>query len=496
MTPVDRQARGDADTARPMWIDGEAVDGSHGAYAVVNPATEAVIGYAPEASDADTDAAVAAARRAQPHWAATPMEERAARLRALAAALRAREDELLPLIMAETGATIAVGSRLQLPVCADRLERAAVGLVGGDTVAAPPSIMPTTPLAPGGLVNGVAVREPVGVVACITPYNFPLANVGNKIGPALATGNAVIIKPAPQDPLATLELGRLAQEVGFPPGVFNVVTGSRPDLGRALVRSRDVDMVSFTGSTAVGVSIYESAAATMKRLFLELGGKGAAIVFGDADLDLAVQGIGTVWTFHSGQICTAPTRVLAHRSVYDELVTRLSALADGLRVGDPTEPETVVGPVISAAHRDRITGSGRRGLDVGAGQAAGARAVDVDRGFYVAPTLLADCTAEMRVVREEIFGPVVAVVPFDEDEEAVAIANQSQYGLYDYVYTGDTARGYHVARRLASGCVGLNTVQRHHGVPFGGTKMSGLGRENAEYGMHSYTELKSIVWTS
>src|SRR2546422_869752 len=214
----------------------------------------------------------------------------------------------------------------------------------------PPQDMPTTPLAPGGLISGIGVRAPVGVVACISPYNFPVVNIAGKIAPALAAGNTVVIKPAAQNPLAPLELVKIMNAVGFPPGVVNIVTGARPELGQALVESRDVDMISFTGSTNVGVRIYEAGAKTMKRLLLELGGKGACLVFDDADLDQAVTALVSVWGFHSGQICTAPPRAIVQRSVYDEVVERLAKRAPQLKVGDPWQPDTVVGPVISAAH--------------------------------------------------------------------------------------------------------------------------------------------------
>ncbi|KAA0916182.1 aldehyde dehydrogenase family protein, partial [Streptomyces apricus] len=262
------------------------------------------------------------------------------------------------------------------------------------------------------------------------------------------------------------------------------------------VDSAGVDMVSFTGSTAVGRRIAEVCGRGMKRQLMELGGKGAAIVFEDADLEAAVRGIGTTFSFYSGQICTAPTRVLAHRPVYDRLVSGLAAYAGRLRVGDPRSPDTVVGPLISAAHRDRVESYVELGRKEGARVVTGGERPPLERGFYVSPTLLADCGPDMRVVREEIFGPVVVVLPFEDEEEALALADDSEYGLIDYVWSGDVARAFRVAGRLRSGGVGVNTVGRNMEAPFGGFKQSGVGRDVGVYALHAYTELQSLVWQS
>ena len=308
-------------------------------------------------------------------------------------------------------------------------------------------------------------------------------------------GNTVVVRPASQDPLAVIELVKVLHDVGFPPGVVNVVTGSTPATGEALVESRDVDMISFTGTTAVGMRIAEVGGRTMKRLLLELGGKGAAIVLDDADLKTAVGGISSVWTFHSGQICTAPTRAIVHRSRYHELVEGLAKMATVLKVGDPLEASTVVGPLITAAHRDRVEGYIGIGKDEGAEVVAGGgRPAHLDKGFYVEPTLIAEVTNDMRVAQEEIFGPVIVVEAFDDDDEAIAIANDTDFGLYDYVFSADSGRAMRTARRLRAGNVGINTMQRNHETPFGGTKYSGVGRDGGSFGLHAYTELQSIVW--
>ena len=416
-------------------------------------------------------------------------------LRAVTDQLMKLQADLVPLIISETGATLTVGSRMQVPVAIERFERYARDAGKNLGIPLPPSAVAATPLAPGALMGAHVNRQPVGAVACISPYNFPLTNIAGKIAPALAVGCTVVIKPAPQDPLAILVLGEIMREVGFPPGVVNVVTSADVGPAVALTETRDIDMVSFTGSTVAGQAIYKAGGNTMKRLLLELGGKGAAVVFEDANLDLAVTAIGSVWAFHSGQICTAPTRAIVHRSRYQELVDRLAAMAGALPVGDPLSEDTIVGPLISAAQRDRVEAYVGAGVDEGANVVVdGRKPGNVDRGFYVAPTLLAECTADMKPVREEIFGPVVVVVPFDDDDEAVAIANSTDFGLYDYVFTADSEKGFRTAGRLRSGNVGINTAQRNMEAPFGGFKMSGIGRDGGDFGLLAYTEMQSVMW--
>src|SRR4051812_41223998 len=463
-------------------------------YEIVNPATEQVVGEAAEATVDEVEAACVAAADAFPSWSRTSPEERAALLDRAADIIREHVDELIPLVQAETGATMRVTKTMQVPTCVDRFRRYARGAMESNVIPLPPSEMPTTALASGGLMSAIVVRQPVGVVACITPYNFPIVNMAGKIGPALAMGNTVVVKPAPQDPLAGIRVVELLQGAGFPPGVVNIVNGAGGAVGEALVASKHVDMVSFTGSTGVGQRIGEVAGHDMKRLLLELGGKGAAVVFDDADVRTAVSTITSVWAFHSGQICTAPTRVLAQRGIYDQIVAGLQAAAGHMKVGDPLAADTVLGPVISEPHRDRVESYVRAGADEGGTVVVGGERPDMAAGFYVAPTLIADCKAGMKVVQEEIFGPVVVVVPFDDEDEGVALANGTEFGLYDYVFSADTARAMRVAKQLRSGNVGINTAQRNHEAPFGGFKQSGVGRDGGSFGLHAYSELQSIVW--
>lgn len=477
-------------------IGGEWVPGGAGTYDIVNPATEQVVAAAPEASSDDVARAAAAAAEAFPAWSRTSPEERAALLAAAGAELAKRTPELIPLVIAEAGATSSVGSLMQIPVAISRFDRYAKGALHNLDVALPPQPIGTTPLAAGALMSGYARKVPVGVVACISPYNFPTTNMVGKIAPALAVGCTVVMKPAPQDPLCVIELAKILDDVGFPKGVVNIVTGGAATVGADLVADPNVDMVSFTGSTAVGCAIVAAGAPTMKRQLHELGGKGACVVLADADMDKTVAGISSVWAFHSGQICTAPTRVIVHRSRYDELVSRLADAARALKVGDPLDPATTVGPVISAVQRDRILAHIDNGVAEGAELVVDGRDTGMSKGFYVGPTLLAGCHNGMSPVREEIFGPVVVVVPYDTVDEAIAIANDSDYGLFSYVFGSDTPAAFEVAKQIRSGRVGINSVQTHHETPFGGFKLSGIGRDGGNWGLDAYTEWQSIIWGS
>ncbi|MFD7494536.1 aldehyde dehydrogenase family protein [Streptomyces sp. NPDC059832] len=484
-----------SDGKRRLFIGGRWTEPDHGHYEVIDPATEEVVGLAPEASREQVYAAATAAREAFAGWSRTRPEERAGILDRAAGLMVRDLASNAALARAESGATTATARGMQVAVGAARFRRYARGALEPVEEAVAPQINEAGPMGRAGVFGALAVRQPVGVVTCITSYNNPWANPAGKVAPALAMGNTVVVKPAPQDPLSVYRMAEALEEAGVPPGVVNVVTGSGPEAGEAAVDSGDVDMVSFTGSTAVGQRIAEVCGRGMKRQLMELGGKGAAVVLDDADLDSAVAGIGTTFSFYSGQICTAPTRVLVQRGVHDALLGKLAAYAGHLKVGDPAARGTVVGPVISAAHRDRIESYVELGRKEGARVVTGGeRPAGPERGFYVAPTLLADCTNDMRVVREEIFGPVVVVVPFDDEEEGIALANDSDYGLIDYVWSSDVARAFRVARRLRAGGVGVNTIGRNMEAPFGGFKKSGVGRDVGSYALHAYSELQSIVW--
>ncbi len=474
-----------------LLVGGEWV-AARSTYPIVDPYTTEMVGHAPDAGVAEASAAISAARRALDGWRSTPVEERCALLGRLADLLEERAPGWAALVQAETGSTVTITETLQV----------AGGLIDRFRYYSRPRSIDSAelPLAQGasalgaaGLVAAAVHHEPVGVVLCITPYNFPLTNVAGKIAPALAMGNTCIIKPAPQDPLGILRLGEAIVDAGFPPGVVNIVVSSGAEVPAAMVASTDVNMVSFTGSTEVGRAIYADGAATMTRVLMELGGKGALVMTDDADVDAAVRAIATVWGFHSGQICTAPTRVICHRSIYDRTVETLGAVAGMLIPGDPTDRATLVGPLISEAQRDRVEAFVASGVEAGATLVCGGERPDLG-GWFVAPTLLTDCTADMTVVREEAFGPVVVVLSYDDDDEAVSLANDSDYGLFSYVYAGDLARAYGIGRRLETGNVALNSIQPHMEAPFGGFKMSGIGRDRGVWGLMAYSELQSVSW--
>ncbi|THA46924.1 aldehyde dehydrogenase family protein [Streptomyces sp. A1136] len=483
-----------------LYIGGEWVEPAGGHYEVVNPADESVVALAPEATRAQVEEATRAAADAFGSWSRTSPETRAAVLDRAADIIQREYEPWAALARAETGAPTGIARGMQVGVGVTRFRRYAKGALEPVERGLPPQVTEAGPMGGASVLGALEVRQPVGVVTCITSYNNPWANPAGKVAPALAMGNTVVVKPAPQDPLSVFKMAQALDEAGVPAGVVNVVSGASVEVGEAAVDSPYVDMVSFTGSTGVGQRIAEVCGRSMKRQLMELGGKGAAVVMddvGEAGLDAAVSGIGTTFSFYSGQICTAPTRVIVHRSVYGALVEKLTGYLAFMKVGDPAVRGTVVGPVISAAHRDRVESYVELGRKEGARIAYGGErpVVGEGRGFYVAPTLLVDCTNDMRVVREEIFGPVVVVVPFDGGEdEAVALANDSDFGLLSYVWSGDPARAFRIARRLRTGGVGVNTIGRNMEAPFGGFKRSGVGRDVGSYALHAYSEVQSIVW--
>ncbi|UOD81781.1 aldehyde dehydrogenase family protein [Paenarthrobacter ureafaciens] len=481
------------ETQEGLYINGQWRPGENGHVEVMDPTTEEIVGTVAEATAQDAAEAAAAARAAQPGWAAMKPERRAEIFTRVAHLVTERADMLIELTMREGGFTRAMaggfGARAN-----EWFTTAAEATVRNLDVSTPPQLTPK-PDGTVELLNGQIQRRPAGVVAALIPFNGPLFGASMKSAQALAMGNTVVLKPAPQNPLAVIELFKIFEEAGMPPGVANLVTASDPEVGATLTRSRDVDLVSFTGSTAVGRAVYAAGSQTMKRMVLELGGKGACIVFEDADLEAAVKGISNTWTVNTGQICSAPTRAIVHRSVYEEVLERLEAVARAVPVGSPFDPDTVAGPVISGAQRQRIETLVDSARGEGASIAAGGTRPDIDRGFFVAPTLIANCTNQMRVAREEIFGPVVSVIPFSTQDEAVAIANDSDFGLSSYIYSRDTARAYQVAGQLQAGTIQINTTSMKLDLPRGGVKMSGIGREGGQAGLEEMTELHCVVWS-
>ena len=478
-----------------LLIDGELRPATGGAtFAIINPATEDVIGSAPDAAPEDVDAAVAAARRAFDDTAwATDAALRVHCLRQLHQALVDAGEHMRALTTAEAGAPamFTAGPQYDVPVeglawTADLAETYAWEL---DLGRATPMGLPT---------ERVVRREPVGVVAAITPWNFPNQINLAKVGPALAAGNTVVLKPAPDTPWVAAELGRLAREkTDLPPGVLNVIAARAHEAGAALVTDPRVDLVSFTGSTATGRGIMAAAAPTLKKVFLELGGKSASIVLDDADLAAAVGMTGFSVCVHAGQGCALTTRLLVPRARYAEAVEIAAATMASLKPGNPADPGTVCGPIISAAQRERVEGYLKLAIAEGGSFATGGgrpAGEEYARGFWIEPTVIAGLDKSARTAREEIFGPVLVVIAHDGDDDAVRIANDSPYGLSGSVNSADPERAQAVARRIRTGTLSVNGgVWFSPDAPFGGYKQSGIGREMGVAGFEEYLETKLIA---
>ena len=479
-----------------MLIDGALVDGESGTFANVNPATEEVLGHVADGSVTDMRRAIDAARRAfdRTDWS-TNRGFRGHCLRQLQAALEGEQEALREELIREVGCPRMVthGPQLDLPL-ADALTYPAelIDTYPWDTELGDAMVRLT------GEVNTRKVwREAVGVVGAIVPWNYPFEVTIHKLGQALATGNSVVLKAAPDTPFNALRIGRLvAEHTDIPAGVVNVVTSSDHLVGEELTLSPKVDLISFTGSTTVGKRIMEKGAATMKRLFLELGGKSAAIVLDDADLGAASM-IAFGVCMHAGQGCATPTRMLLPRSRYDEGIELLRHIYESVSVGDPQLPDTLCGPVISAKQRSRVIEYIEKGIAEGANLLFGGPDTPkgFGSGFYVTPSLFVDVDNKMTIAREEIFGPVLVVIPYDDEEEAIRIANDSPYGLAGFILSNSLDRSVALARRLRAGSIGLNGGAAYGAdVPFGGFKASGVGRQNGLAGFEQYLEMKSVAW--
>ncbi|GAA2438386.1 aldehyde dehydrogenase family protein [Streptomyces macrosporus] len=464
-----------------MYIDGDwRPAAGDGTIEVVDPATEEVIGTVPAGTAEDVDAAVRAARAALPAWAATEPAERAARIGALRDALAARRETIAATVTAELGA----------PISFSRAVHADLPITVAGTYAALAAEHPFEEK----LGTSRVLHEPVGVVGAITPWNYPLHQIVAKAAPALAAGCTMVLKPAEDTPLVARLFAEAVAEAGLPAGVFNLVTGLGPVAGQALAEHEGVDMVSFTGSTAVGRRIGAIAGGAVKRVALELGGKSANIVLPSADLVKAVKiGVGNVMA-NSGQTCSAWTRMLVHADRYEEAVEIAAAAAAKYVPGDPTDPATRLGPVVNARQRERVTGYIRTGISEGARLVAGGPDAPegVERGYHVRPTVFADVTPEMTIAREEIFGPVLSVMRYEDVDDAVRIANDSAYGLAGAVWAGDDEEAVAVARRLQTGQVDVNGGRFNPLAPFGGYKQSGVGRELGPHGLTEYLQTKSL----
>ena len=458
------------------WVEPQGAE----PYDVFEAATGEVMGRIPLAASDDVDRAVAAAKEAFGPWSETDREDRASYLDRIADGLAARGDEIARLIAREVGMPYKLSQQIQagLPV---QMARKYAELVR------------TYPFEER-VGNSQVVREPIGVVGCITPWNYPLHQIMCKVAPAIAAGCTVVVKPSEVAPLNAFVLAEVVDDVGLPAGVFNLVSGSGPVVGEAIAAHPDVDMVSFTGSTRAGKRVAELAAGTVKKVALELGGKSPFVILDDADLDAAIRyGISRCY-LNSGQTCTAWTRMLVPRDRLDEAAEIAKEAAEAWKVGDPFADDTMLGPLVSEAQLQRVQDYIRKGVEEGAQLVTGGdeEPVGTPGGYYVRPTVFTGVRNDMTIAQEEIFGPVLSIIPYEDEEEAVAIANDTIYGLQAAVYSADPDRAHRVARRLRAGQVHVNEARGNLDAPFGGYKQSGIGREWGKFGLEEFLEVKAI----
>lgn len=469
---------------RKFYINGEWVaPAKANDFEVINPSTEEPCAVISIGDQADTDAAVAAARAAFIGWSETPKEERLALVEKLADIYEARSAEMGEAISMEMGAPISMAKTAQSGSGAFHIRNFIRAFKKYEFDRHLGAHAP----------NDRILHEPVGVCGLITPWNWPMNQVTLKVIPAIAVGCTVVLKPSEIAPLSSMLFAEMIDEAGFPPGVFNLVNGDGVGVGTQLSGHKEVDMISFTGSTRAGIAISKNAADTVKRVALELGGKGANIVFADADEKAVKRGVIQCLA-NSGQSCNAPTRMLVERSIYNEAVKTATAVASAAAVDIASKEGRHIGPVVSELQYNKIQTLIEKGIAEGAKLIAGGpgRPEGLDKGYFVRPTVFADVNNNMAIAREEIFGPVLVMIPFDTEEEAVAVANDTVYGLTNYVQTQDGAKANRMARRLRSGMVEMNGNPRGAGAPFGGYKQSGNGREGGVWGLEDFLEVKSV----
>lgn len=467
---------------RKFYIEGQWVDPlTPNDMTVINPATEEEIAVISNGTSDDLERAISAAKAAFPGYSKTTIDDRIAMLEKMMSVYESRYDEMAQTITEELGAPIDVSMNAQA--------HTGVGHLQGFIDALKDFVFEKK------LKNGdILIREPIGICGLITPWNWPVNQMALKVIPALAMGNCCILKPSELTPLSAMLYAEIVHESGFPAGTFNLVNGDGAGVGRAMSAHPDIDMISFTGSTRAGTDISKTAADTIKKVTLELGGKSPNIVFSDADLETDVARGIQQCMYNSGQSCDAPTRMLVEKSVYDQALEIAKRTVEDIQCGDPKETGAHIGPLVSGQQLSRVQNLIEKGVSEGARLLAGGlgRPKEINSGYFCRPTVFADVTNEMTIARTEIFGPVLCIIPFDNEDEAIEIANDTPYGLAAYLNTTDSQRARRVSARLRAGMVHVNGASHNYGSPFGGYKMSGVGREGGELGLEDFTEVKTL----
>ncbi len=490
-SPIPESLQSFLSAPKKLLIDGKWMPAKSGkTFDVFDPATDQVVAQVAEGDAADVELAVAAARKAfdTGPWSTMTASQRSQIIWKIGDLIEQNADELAAMETLDNGKPFGVAKAADVALAADMFRY----MAGWATKIEGNTIPLNVPYAPGAQFHAYTLREPIGVVGQIIPWNFPLLMAAWKLGPALAAGCTIILKPAEQTPISAIRLGELVQEAGLPDGVLNIVTGFGETAGAAISAHDGVDKVAFTGSTEVGKIIVKAAAGNLKKVTLELGGKSPNVVYDDADIESAIAGAADAIFFNQGQVCSAGSRLFVQQGIYDEVVAGVSEIASNMKVGSGFDARTQMGPLVSREQFDRVSGYLKAGLDAGAEATAGGAAIDRD-GYFVQPTVLKNASADMSVVREEIFGPVVAAMPFKDDSEIACQANDTTYGLAAGIWTRDISKAHKLAKSVKAGTVWVNCYSIFDAaLPFGGYKQSGWGREMGHASLENYLQTKSV----